>query len=224
MPFAANGKISTENFDGATRITQKQYDAALEGMLSGKIVVVDGGFAVIDPPELEPEPAPPPLTPEEARIAMQEQVNAERNRRINAGVTVSVTGYGDIPVQGREEDRINMLAARGVGTVSEDGGIPTGAIVQSGSNANGSFIRYADGTQICSAWVTSSSAGNVTWTFPMAFVSAPRILATCNAAENARIPAYANVLGGSCEIAVYSTSNARADNISTSVMALGRWC
>lgn len=123
----------------------------------------------------------------------------------------------------RARDMIDMLVARGVGTVSETDGVPTGAIVQSGSNANGSFIRYADGTQICSAWVTSSSAGNVTWTFPMTFVSAPRVIATCNAAANARIPVYANVLGGSCEIAVYSTSNTRADNISTSVLALGRW-
>ena len=36
-----------------------------------------------------------------------------------------------------------------VGTVSESGGVPTGAIIQRGSNANGEFVRYADGTQIC---------------------------------------------------------------------------
>lgn len=69
MPFAANGQISTTDFGGAVEISQAQYQAALEGMLSGKIVVVDGGFAVIDPPEPELEPAPPPLTPEEALAA-----------------------------------------------------------------------------------------------------------------------------------------------------------
>lgn len=36
-----------------------------------------------------------------------------------------------------------------VGTVSQSGGVPTGAIIQSGSNANGEFVRFADGTQIC---------------------------------------------------------------------------
>ncbi|WP_242485546.1 phage tail protein [Pseudomonas sp. TH43] len=36
-----------------------------------------------------------------------------------------------------------------VGTVSQSGGVPTGAIVERGSNANGEFVRYADGTQIC---------------------------------------------------------------------------
>jgi hypothetical protein len=36
-----------------------------------------------------------------------------------------------------------------LGTVSQSGGVPTGAIIQRGSNANGEFVRYADGTQIC---------------------------------------------------------------------------
>ena len=36
-----------------------------------------------------------------------------------------------------------------VGTVSQSGGVPTGAIIERGSNANGEFVRYADGTQIC---------------------------------------------------------------------------
>ena len=38
-----------------------------------------------------------------------------------------------------------------VGTVSQSGGVPTGAIIQRGSNANGEWVRYADGTQICTA-------------------------------------------------------------------------
>ncbi|MCC5955671.1 MAG: DUF2793 domain-containing protein [Natronohydrobacter sp.] len=36
-----------------------------------------------------------------------------------------------------------------LGTVSQSAGVPTGAILQRGSNANGEFIRFADGTQIC---------------------------------------------------------------------------
>lgn len=36
-----------------------------------------------------------------------------------------------------------------LGTVSQSGGVPTGAIIERGSNANGEFVRYADGTQIC---------------------------------------------------------------------------
>jgi len=37
-------------------------------------------------------------------------VNAERDRRVALGTTVSVTGYGDIPVQGGASDQINMIA------------------------------------------------------------------------------------------------------------------
>lgn len=36
-----------------------------------------------------------------------------------------------------------------VGTVAQTGGQPTGAVVESGANANGEFTRWADGTQIC---------------------------------------------------------------------------
>ena len=36
-----------------------------------------------------------------------------------------------------------------LGTVSQSAGIPTGAIIERGSNANGEYVRYADGTQIC---------------------------------------------------------------------------
>jgi len=48
---------------------------------------------------------------------------------------------------------LNDLGAFGrlnaLGTVSQSGGVPTGAIVERGSNANGEYIRFADGTQIC---------------------------------------------------------------------------
>ena len=36
-----------------------------------------------------------------------------------------------------------------LGTVSQTGGVPTGAVIERGSNANGEYVRWADGTQIC---------------------------------------------------------------------------
>ena len=36
-----------------------------------------------------------------------------------------------------------------LGTVSQSGGVPTGAVIERGSNANGDYVRYADGTQVC---------------------------------------------------------------------------
>lgn len=50
-------------------------------------------------------------------------------------------------IDGQELTNTAFLGA--VGTVSESGGVPTGAIMESGSNANGNYIKYADGTLIC---------------------------------------------------------------------------
>lgn len=40
------------------------------------------------------------------------EINRERDRRLEVGTTVTVTGYGDIPVQGRPQDQINLLALK----------------------------------------------------------------------------------------------------------------
>jgi len=57
-----------------------------------------------------------------------------------------------------------------VGTVSQSGGVPTGAIIERGSNANGEFVRYADGTMICSNRALGV-ATNTDVTLPSAFVN-----------------------------------------------------
>ncbi|MHA6641828.1 hypothetical protein ACX3P1_03980, partial [Mesorhizobium sp. A623] len=60
-----------------------------------------------------------------------------------------------------------------LGTVSQLAGVPTGAIIERGSNANGQYVRYADGTQICTinnitlAYQNAASAA-YTWTLPAA--------------------------------------------------------
>jgi len=56
-----------------------------------------------------------------------------------------------------------------LGTVSQSAGVPTGAIIERGSNANGEYVRFADGTQIClkkiPANVAISTAGSsLYWT------------------------------------------------------------
>lgn len=62
-----------------------------------------------------------------------------------------------------------------VGTVSQSGGVPTGAIIERGNNSNGEYIRLADGTQICLKSLSDlgalSAGGTATsvWSFPMPF-------------------------------------------------------
>lgn len=71
-----------------------------------------------------------------------------------------------------------------VGAVSQVGGVPTGAIISRGSNANGEYVKYADGTQICwqsrtDTTAISSSGSSVffsapiEWSFPVEFVGTP---------------------------------------------------
>lgn len=71
-----------------------------------------------------------------------------------------------------------------LGTVGQASGVPTGAIIERGSNANGEYTKFADGTMICRASGTGLpaaenpvgsvfSGSELEWTFPMAFASAP---------------------------------------------------
>ena len=74
-------------------------------------------------------------------------------KRDGSGRLVSAAGgsgtdsvvHDDLPVDSEDiYGRTNIL-----GTVSESGGVPTGAIIERGSNANGEFVKFADGTMIC---------------------------------------------------------------------------
>ena len=57
-----------------------------------------------------------------------------------------------------------------LGAVSQTSGVPTGAVIERGSNANGNYVRFADGTQIC--WGTNKSyAGGVTTSASGHFIS-----------------------------------------------------
>lgn len=109
-----------------------------------------------------------------------------RDRATHTGITpVSGGGTGSNTAAGARTTLGLKSAALAdiLGTVSQSGGVPTGAIVQRGSNANGEFVRFADGTQICSREIVIASReyaagaayewGN--WTFPAAFLVRPVI-------------------------------------------------
>jgi hypothetical protein len=85
-----------------------------------------------------------------------------------------------------------------LGTVAQADGVPTGAIIERGSNANGKFVRYADGTMIC--WgslppsTTEITSGNVfrsdsqTQDFPAVFASGD----VCSSVSSTGIVRWAN--------------------------------
>jgi hypothetical protein len=87
-------------------------------------------------------------------------------------------------------DAAGEMYAQGniVGTVSQSGGVPTGAIIERGSNANGEFVKYADGTLICtrtgSITVTANTKLDVAWTYPSTFAQTPRVFNTIDNASS----------------------------------------
>jgi hypothetical protein len=109
-----------------------------------------------------------------------------------------------------------------LGTVAQASGVPTGALIERGSNANGEYVRFADGTQICSAAILSDAGAAKSWTFPAAFSAAPNVTGS----------AIATVLSALCLDAAPTTTAAtfsardktdarRADTCH--LIARGRW-
>lgn len=70
MPYAANNQISQDPIEGGIEISDEQYAEALDGMMEGKVVSIDGGFSVAEPAIPEPE-EPAPLSKEERIDALQ---------------------------------------------------------------------------------------------------------------------------------------------------------
>jgi len=121
-----------------------------------------------------------------------------------------------------------------LGTVTESSGVPTGAIIERGSNANGEFVKYADGTMICRSGANPTTlgaytaAGNifrtdfVTLTYPVAFASGTPVDGSY--AINVTT---AFVGGGGFSTTSGQTRgyahNARAAGDTVTFIAIGRW-
>ncbi len=129
-----------------------------------------------------------------------------------------------------------------LGPVSQVGGLPTGAVIEQGSNANGHYLRYADGTQIChKAFVApthdiavdfggmyASDANLISGqaSFAAAFSAIPSCFYTCTT-----VGASSNcITGGPATTtrfanSLYATRGSVFNNaqVSVSAMAIGRW-
>ncbi len=108
-----------------------------------------------------------------------------------------------------------------LGTVSQSGGTPTGAILERGSNADGGYVKYADGTMICWHLVTSSASAAVTWSFPAQFAAAPNIQMTVGAASP-RIATYQTATSTSVAVNAWTAAGDRA-SVPVMLSATGRW-
>ncbi|WP_121333600.1 hypothetical protein [Pseudomonas aeruginosa] len=99
-----------------------------------------------------------------------------------------------------------------LGSVSQSSGVPTGAVIQRGSNANGEFVRMADGTQTCYAVISllylANSLLSATWNYPAGFSSAPIVGCTPIQKVAADIAPVAFADLGACLAAAVGTASA----------------
>lgn len=127
---------------------------------------------------------------------------------------------------------VDTVAARNiVGTVSQSTGIPTGALVEHGSNTNGEYWRFAGGMQICMMTVATAAinepfgslyrSGNANFTFPVAFASIPHLSAVCDTSSMVWASALANSETGGKVNLWYAAAIAGAN--AAKVTAIGRW-
>lgn len=135
-----------------------------------------------------------------------------------------------------------------VGAVSQSGGVPTAAIVERGSNANGEYTKYADGTLICSR-VASFDPGSATlangkyrgstgfkWTYPSTPTSEMAVAVTVgrlfaedttglllSAIAAERTSAASARVASSATYYIESTANWAAITAQIQLIAFGRW-
>lgn len=123
-------------------------------------------------------------------------------------------------IDGQEITSSAFLEA--VGTVSESGGVPTGAIIESGSNSNGNYIKYADGTMICHG-IASTGSQTTNINFPATFSATPTGSYTLKSRSGVFPPnnyLVTTTIGG---MSVYFSSVPNASYIYVHYMAIGRW-
>jgi len=83
-------------------------------------------------------------------MAARQSIGADNAESLTAGL-LNVARIPATLTPDKAYRRGNIL-----GTVSQSGGVPTGAIIERGSNANGSYVRFADGTQECRTYKTAT--------------------------------------------------------------------
>lgn len=116
-----------------------------------------------------------------------------------------------------------------VGQVSQSGGVPTGALIEYGSNANGEYWRYAGGLQICVAEITgvncNLASGSLFWThaidrtFPVPFVGPAYGSGSVSSTSTSWLNARCTTTGWSASM---FCSNSRT-NDTIRLIAIGSW-
>lgn len=112
------------------------------------------------------------------------------------------------------------------------GALSAGAIIERGSNANGEYVRWADGTQVCwqkeslegisitNAMGNSYRSNLITWTFPAQFSS--QVKGICCIADDAWC-VFPSISGTTSIATILCRETAKTSAITMSWLAIGKW-
>ena len=143
---------------------------------------------------------------------------------------------------GPEESNAQALLRAGDGylkgtildPVAQDAnGVPTGGVIERGSNANGDYVRFADGTQICTSHdiptggITNQAGAlfqsdHLAWTFPAAFAPGVPPILTGESGNTGAWPTFAphGVLSTGFKATALIAINV---GLNLRLCAIGRW-
>ena len=136
-----------------------------------------------------------------------------------------------------------------LGTVSATGTypnlVPTGAIMESGSNSNGDYVKYADGTMICrhsinlgditlfgnGTFESPYNGGGVNWQFPINFSTAPTLSYSANTTPGSFTSSrclsinYDTITSTAVNVirANRTSSSSSTNDVFAHLTAIGRW-
>lgn len=93
--FYDTSRIEYSLPEDVIEIEESYYKELFSDQSNGKVIQpgVDGVPVAVTPPPVQPT---------------EQDVNQERSRRVAAGTVVSVEGYGNVALQGRQEDQITL--------------------------------------------------------------------------------------------------------------------
>lgn len=116
-----------------------------------------------------------------------------------------------------------VTTANMVGTVAATPGAGD-AVIETGTGANGSYTKFADGTLMCqiNGFATSSGAA-ATWTLPASFASTAYAITATVIGGTPHVITIASQGTGSADVESFNLSGADTVSPSVNLIAIGRW-
>ena len=161
------------------------------------------------------------------------KVSADGSAWQVAMALAATTGIANFPQGLQAAGSAVYSRANLIGSVVQSAGLPSGAVIERGVNASGSWLRLADGTQIC--WHHGFSVANVStalgagftsaavsWSYPQPFLagSAPVVSGLADATDCWLAGAAPSATAASLRVLSFLS---RSGSVALRAMAAGRW-